>query len=106
MSRGELHHHRFLERTAIRVTIATLWQTGYTINENVRVRAGKPDERCKKGAISNGPERARISWGRAMRGRGSGGGTYLIALGSYLDTFAYPSQSGNERRPESSYNGS
>jgi hypothetical protein len=77
----ELHHHRFLERTAIRVTIATLWQTGYTVNENVRVRAGKPDERCKKGAISNGPERARISWGRAMRGRGSGGGTYLIALG-------------------------
>jgi hypothetical protein len=73
VARG-LHHHRFLERTAIRVMIATLWQTGYTINENVRVRAGMPDECYKKGAISNGPERARISWGKAMRGRGPGEG--------------------------------
>jgi hypothetical protein len=40
-----------------------------------------------------------------MRGRGPGEGPIYRARGGYLDTFAYPSQSGNARRPELAHNG-
>src|SRR5215469_4929985 len=39
------------------------------------------DERSKKEQRFRRPERARISWGKAMRGRGPGEGPNLSALG-------------------------
>ena len=42
----------------------------------------RPDERYKKEQCFRCPERACISWGRAMQGRGPGEGPNLIALGA------------------------
>jgi hypothetical protein len=80
MSRGELHHHRFLERTAIRVTIATLWQTGYTINENVRVRQAYLTKATKREQYLMAPS-APASAGGEPCGAGVRGRDLSIALG-------------------------
>ena len=74
--------HRFLERTVARVLIPTLWQIGRTANKMCAFGQTKADERCKRSNDFRCPERARISWGRAMRVGGPGEGPNLIALGA------------------------
>ena len=61
-----------------------LWQIGYIVNYNVGFGQTRPDERYKKEQWFRCPERARISWGRAMLGRGPGEGPSLVALGALL----------------------
>ena len=61
-----------------------------------------PDERYKREQCFRCPERARISWGKAMRGRGPGEGPNLIAFGATTHICALRTQfqSENVRRPE------
>ena len=77
-------YRRFREPTVVRVLFPHLWQIGYTANDNVHVWADEPDERYKKEQWFRCPERARISWGKAMQGRGPGEGPSLVALGALL----------------------
>ena len=67
-------YHRFLERIVARVAITALLQRRYTVHDNVRDCADEPDERYKREQCFRCPERARISWGRAMRRRVRGEG--------------------------------
>ena len=97
-----LYHYRFLERAIVLVSIATLWQIGYTVNHNVRVGQIRPDERYKKGAMYRRPERARISWGKpcevGVRGRDL---SYRARGRCHSDTFACAnSQSGIVGKPK------
>jgi hypothetical protein len=59
----------FLERILARVAVTVLLQRRYTVGDNVRECADEPDERYKGEQCFRCPERARISWGRAMRRR-------------------------------------
>jgi hypothetical protein len=61
----------------------------------------RPDERHKREQCFRCPERARIGWGRAMRGRGPGEGPKLIAFGATTHRCASATQvqSGTARSP-------
>jgi hypothetical protein len=93
-----LHHHRFLERAIVRVEIITLLQIGYTVKKCRPLDRPDLTNATKARNIFAAPSAPASAGGRAMRGRGPGGRTYLIALGAVPLRYLWLPESIRERR--------